>query len=468
MVVSCLVLLSLEAIALALGATLVAMAPLMLLVSVILITNPRMAVYQFIALLFIQMRLTWSYPVYLLDVSAALLILAATFDFLSSQSLPGKMPKLALGFLALIGAVGVAAVFGVRPILAASPLARLAILTLTMLAVYRLSARLNITNLLKVFFWMAAAHSCIALWGFVTSMGLERSFGFSPATLAALAMTAFPIGLVATLWHRSRRKRSLYLAGTMIVLGGIVATQSRFPLLVCVAMVPVVLFVLKRVTRRWNLSHETAVPVLSRPDGSVWRRGLALAGVLGVIGCGAVLLQPDYFAGLSWRFSQLWSLSPTGTFRLRLVLWDSAWRAFMAHPITGIGPGSFRYVAEILPEVRLDTVAYWVRGLSAHNLMLHYLAETGLLGGTALLAMMVGQFRAGRRLIQPRPGTPLASVDLSLALLAGLFLLTTFLETGWLWGQTGFVFAFILALIARRNVEIDDAQSDGEGNPPLS
>jgi len=248
----------------------------------------------------------------------------------------------------------------------------------------------------------------------------------------------------------------------VIVLGGIVATQSRFPLLMCVAMTPVTLVVARRVTRQWTSSRSETPPAPLPAGFSPWRRGLALLGILTLTGCGTILFRPDYFAGLAWRFSQITSLAPTGTLQLRMALWGFAWKAFVAHPLTGIGPGAFRYISEIMPETRLDSVAYWIRGLSAHNLMLHYLAESGLLGAAALLVLMIRQFGYGRRLLRVRASLPLTSADLCLALLAGLFLVTTFLETGWLWGQTGFVFAFTLGLIARRNAAVDRALTDAE------
>jgi O-antigen ligase len=96
----------------------------------------------------------------------------------------------------------------------------------------------------------------------------------------------------------------------------------------------------------------------------------------------------------------LWELAPTGgrTFssvmttsvsasepqHARWVLWDAAWRMFKDHPATGVGPGGYRGAFPSYFTGTLDGERDWG---SAHDLYLHQLAERGLLGAAALLAV---------------------------------------------------------------------------------
>jgi O-antigen ligase len=65
------------------------------------------------------------------------------------------------------------------------------------------------------------------------------------------------------------------------------------------------------------------------------------------------------------------------TTHLRLVAWDLAWQMFTAAPWIGVGPNAFAGAAFAhgLPPEMADEV--WT---SPHNLILHLLAETGLVG----------------------------------------------------------------------------------------
>lgn len=74
------------------------------------------------------------------------------------------------------------------------------------------------------------------------------------------------------------------------------------------------------------------------------------------------------------------TLNPQHT---RWVLWDVAWRIFLDHPWTGVGPGGYRAVFGDYFSGSLEGQRVWG---SAHDLYLHQLAERGVLGLGALLA----------------------------------------------------------------------------------
>ena len=63
----------------------------------------------------------------------------------------------------------------------------------------------------------------------------------------------------------------------------------------------------------------------------------------------------------------------------RLRLWEDAWRLFLTHPVAGTGIGTFDEMAYRLPDASSNPY-YRGSGWHAHNVPLHVLSETGVLG----------------------------------------------------------------------------------------
>ena len=150
------------------------------------------------------------------------------------------------------------------------------------------------------------------------------------------------------------------------------------------------------------------------------------------------------------RFEQVVALDTGGTVGLRFELWRVALLAFTSHPLLGIGPGKFRTAIEIFSTLHLSHSYYWIRGLSAHNLFLHYLAETGLIGTTALVALFVNQFRIGRKQLLVETDAIRLPVAQALFVISLAFLITMFFEAGWMWKHLSNTFVLFLALIVSR------------------
>lgn len=68
----------------------------------------------------------------------------------------------------------------------------------------------------------------------------------------------------------------------------------------------------------------------------------------------------------------------------RFILWDVAWRIFKDHPWTGVGPANFGTAYPLYFQGMFDGARVWT---SAHNIVLHQMAERGLLGLAALLTL---------------------------------------------------------------------------------
>jgi len=138
-------------------------------------------------------------------------------------------------------------------------------------------------------------------------------------------------------------------------------------------------------------------------------RGGARRRVAGTIGALAILLALALAAALSWpnrgavRSALLARLeapfrsqpTPFEETRGRLLLYEGAWEAFRAHPVTGIGLGAFRIE---FPDLASKALGRVVR-TSDHppSLYLGTLAESGLAGASLLALLMLGVIRSASR-----------------------------------------------------------------------
>ncbi|MBD3333398.1 hypothetical protein GF356_11165 [candidate division GN15 bacterium] len=412
------------------------MAPALLMV----ISMPRVAFVQYVLSLFVNVMVLPSMAIILIDVSAVILILAAVVDVLLRPERIPKVPLLTGNYVILFIALFVCAVFGHDFMVSVRSTLRIAALAVTLMALVRLGRYFSLRDLVRLYFWVAVVNGIIALVPFVASGGQMRSFALAPTLLDDLLALALPIGVSLLLWQK-RHGAYPYIFGCLVILGALAATQSRASILVALVFSAIVFFY------SWRKA-----PQLGRKDPTpgIIRKRVWLTVLMGValIVIAAVALS-GFLENLLWRFERLFSTTPKDTILARLALWKYAWMSFLSNPITGIGPGNFRYIQDIFYQSTLDPVYFYVRGYSAHNLTIHYLAETGILGTSAMLALFVRQFLLARKGWNRLTSAADVPVKLALLVVSGLFLFTTFVEAGWMWAATGHIFIFFAAAIVR-------------------
>jgi O-antigen ligase len=423
---------------------------------VLIITQPRWALYQYILCLFVMVAIDREIPIFLTDVSALIVMAAAVLDLLMGDRLPSRFPRLIFNFVFLLTAVSIAAVFGYDPVISLRPVAKITFLTVTFLSLYRLATKVDVGHLVRFFFWVCVLHSVIVVIPFIASAGRVRSFGLAgTGRYDDLAMLTLPVGLALFIWSKVGRGAK-YLLGSLLVFSSLVATQSRASLVFAVfASAAVFILSLGRARRIAARQHPVEEALTgSEAPRAVKKRVVMLCLSAVLLAAAAISLMPEVSGAVLSRFESAIAFTPSGTVRTRLELWRSALMAFSHHPILGVGPGSFRIFHQIFPALHMQPLHYYVRGLSAHSLFLHYLAEAGLLGAAALVALFVNQFRISR--LTWRRQQPIDQTGCSLALyVAGLmFLVTTLFEAGWIWGQFGFPFVFFAALIVRYQQQV--------------
>lgn len=407
--------------------------------AIAVLTSPRLAIYQFLFCLFIDIPIIDSPAIYLIDISAGLLVLSALLDTLLNPQVRGPKIPLTSNYLLILGALCIAAFFSVEPSAAIFPLARVVFLFAVFLSFVRLENRISVSESLHLFLFLMAIHAIFAAVPSIASGGRLRSFGIAGTAFDDLAMLLAPCALAFYLWSTDHL-RKWYLVATLIILAGLIGTQSRFAILVCALLCTAVVVVSMIHARRLQAVDADAPPIGKRAGLLVlWLTTLLLL---------FVILVPSVLERAMARFGAAASTTPGGTILLRMTLWKAAIKVFFDHPLTGIGPGVFRYVDQYYGSLWFGSTYPFVRGLSAHNLFLHYLAESGIIGVVAMLSLFFNQFFHAIRVWSNSLVTEKASQLTALVVVSSGILLTAFLEGAWMWSATGFAASYFIAQIA--------------------
>lgn len=375
--------------------------------------------------------------IHLFDIAIGLLAAAVMLDYFLHVKTKIRPASFDFQFLLLIFATILSAMFAYDLRYSFVPMARIIFLYFAFRLTFKFALEIGVHRLLRYYLYMVAllsVNNC-ALY-FLGGDG-ERVFGIAWLTYETFSMTALPIAMVFLIWSRSAMKKLLYTIICIVIGVGILVTQSRAPLLAVMTSVPVLLFF------SYLKAHRERDIRPKRNIRIVILAGIALVATL-------LVYKSAYFAATFERYQMLFASleRPQGTVALRLVLWSAAWKAFLSSPIVGIGIGNFRLVYQIIPEVAITELWKRVANMSAHNVFLQYLAETGVLGASALLALagkgLMTSMRSLRRSFNQRD----IQVSISLVVAMFIFASTIFYMRDWTWGQTGYVLAFLFGLTA--------------------
>lgn len=191
-----------------------------------------------------------------------------------------------------------------------------------------------------------------------------------PNDLALSLVTMVPLIYWKIQTQATRRGRLLFTALMVVVVGGVVATQSRGGF---IALLGIALMIVKE-------SRKKMVAVL-----------------LGaIIAIGVLVVTPR---GAFDRFSTITDYHNEETAQIRLHMWAAGLRMFADHPVLGVGAGMF---AVAYGQAYRDPGFAYNTWWTAHNSVIQVVAELGLLGfllWTGLLVSGFSSLRTARRRI---------------------------------------------------------------------
>jgi hypothetical protein len=401
--------------------------------ALLLVSSTRIAAYLFVVSIYFVMRLNQNSPLLLSDVMALMLMAAFAIDFLLKGRTVLSFPSIYKYYLYLFLALIAVSIFSYDYTYSITPLLRILVQFIIVVILFSAFDAKEIERLIKFFFWIPVGQSIYNMFYFFGSGGYDRMFGFAGAYYDDLCMLAWPVGLACFIWMKSRKSAYIYGVGTMLLLMGMLGTQSRAALFTPV-WVSIILVVYSGYKAR------------SLGQDFVMRRLKFL--IVTVLFTGVVLMSFGYLAGTVARFQELPQLY-SGTVWLRMSLWSASLNAFWDNPLTGIGPGAFRYIETINPLLRFDAARLYLDEASAHNLFLHYLAETGLIGTIALLALFLKNLLTSIKLARFSKYNDRSPISIGL-FGAGLAIFgSIFYMDGWMWGQNAHAVPLFFAVTAK-------------------
>lgn len=418
------------------GRLALALAPLPLIFP--LLSSPKTCLYLFlISIGFYLPTYIGSFALWPFDIAFMVLALAMAIDFLAHTRVGWLRTSFDVPFLLLIGATWISGLLAYDRSESVIPSVRILLIYLAARVIFLLALRIGVRKLILFYLWQVLLLSLLNLVLFVALGGRKRVYG--PAWLAFenYSMTAVPMAVGWLVWSTRFRQRLFAITLIAVTLTAVGASGSRGAALAILLSVPLLLMLWWRHTGRIR-----ATRVRRRLGWTLFLVSILIAGI-GILGA-------TQFTGYATRLGEVVdSLTrPQGSIALRVVLWTAAVKAFATSPITGIGIGNFNLVDQVVPEMRAEPVWFYVKGMSAHNVVLHYLAETGILGVVALLSLTVAGLLMALRAFRRLDTTDDMQTGAAVVAAMVVFALSIFFMRAWTWSQEGYQMAILFGLTA--------------------
>ncbi|HUU47131.1 MAG TPA: O-antigen ligase family protein [Acidobacteriota bacterium] len=285
---------------------------------------------------------------------------------------------LGLYAVSLLGAVDLA--FGVK-----NWLRHIELFALFVAAVGLLD-RTTIRRVVVLFLGLCIGFSVFNIARFVLEGGTIRAFGTAHTLFSGyLALAVAPATALALL-STQRRHRRFWTAVIVLFIMAQIANQSRGAMLQLFTGFLFTAFI----AYRWGAVNRQA---------ALRKRLLKMGAVLAVAGVLAMVMAGGSIQRAAHRYSTE-SGSDLYTLQTRNVLWRSAIRLFLDHPILGVGPAQTLSLRAYLPDIRLNPIYHGIKGLGTHNSLLRYLAECGIVGSLVLWMLLWRALSFGRGIIR--------------------------------------------------------------------
>ncbi|NOY89303.1 MAG: O-antigen ligase family protein [FCB group bacterium] len=400
--------------------------------------------------LYTPFRISHLFALHPFDIMMALVFLGMALDFLlrgHTEIRPALFDGL---FIILITATFISALFAYNRDYSIVPLFRTTVIYFAFRAAFKFGFEIGVRKIIVFYLYLVFFHSLINIILFFITAGQIRIFGLPGLGYEPFAMTALPMAAAFMIWAKSGWEQFRYGIISLIIGLGVLATQSRAPLLAVIIAIPVLIIFTGMKAHR----EKTKQPLRTMKKVFI---PVFLVGALFIFFSGTL------FAGALGRYEHFIEsfTKPQGTVALRLILWKTAIRTFLDHPFTGIGIGNFRLVHQLYPDIRTNPLWYQIKGMSAHNVILHYLAETGLIGSLALLALAIKGIKISYHDFKKKLSLQQNQVSAALFIAMFVYCLTILYMRAWMWGQDSYIMALIFGLNAawfyqtRRQIEAE-------------
>ena len=286
----------------------------------------------------------------------------------------------------------------------------------------------RLRRLIEYFIYIAAAATLIALV-FMFLGENTRAFGITGTPLPDLTVSALIASITFLIMSKNRRRTQKFLALASLLFLGLVMTQTRGAWLsFSISFLFLSYLLLKK-----------SIPGTKKKLFQIFFLGLVLILLL-------FLVFQSAFIGISHRVSQVQYVD-VGTIQFRFILWHAAITAFLANPLNGIGLGHFSLLSGQFSDLGTSELFKEnIEGLSAHNVLISYLSETGLIGISALIFFYYSITKLAQKTYNRSKSE--VNLDVVIVLRAILFfvIVSSAYAGSWFWGLNATQFRIFLSI----------------------
>ena len=136
-----------------------------------------------------------------------------------------------------------------------------------------------------------------------------------------------------------------------------------------------------------------------------------------------------------------------GTLHNRLILREAGINAFTSDYINGIGLGHFSLIGGKFSSI--GTSDYFIenlKGQTTHNVIISYLAETGIIGTFCLLLLFMKILQVGYSIYESSENREDYQLSIPLYCILFYVCISSFYAGAWFWSISGVQFMFFLSL----------------------
>jgi O-antigen ligase/tetratricopeptide (TPR) repeat protein len=274
---------------------------------------------------------------------------------------------------------------------------------------------------------------------------------------AEYAVTVLPFSVY--LLANARASRWLPWVAFSVALNtvALLMTGTRSALVALLLLVPVLAVILIRYRQQlafwhWRRDHQAMVGIIL--VAGVWGMGSVPSANPSILqeGVGATALQRSFHRAASMTERQEYT---ERSFSVRSQMWMATARMMIANPWTGVGAGAWEVQIPLYQRdnTTLETDYY------AHNEWLQLLSEYGVLVGGLVMAFFLAYLLMTVGRIWPLNGSNFPNAAVRATSLASLIALCFVSNAGFPWhlATTGVLMALCLAILARTDIPLDDA-----------
>jgi O-antigen ligase len=264
----------------------------------------------------------------------------------------------------------------------------------------------------------------------------DRVFGFAGIMYVDFVCVAIIICITAMLFFRNWKSVLLLLFALLLVVSLLFA-QTRNTMISLALSCAFLFFFLLVYHRTFSIARNK---VLIVTVASL----LATAAALGFL----YFLVPQIFDRIIGIFSKKGNsggLIPSSLIS-RLLIWHTAFSAFLEHPIIGIGAYSFWLDSHLYSQLPTWLYKDWVQGLSEHVTYLAVATETGIIGLAGFIVFLFSAIRLAFKSLFLSVSEKQKYYSLGLLLLQVYIAVSMAMTDAWRWGQCGMLWGLVLGV----------------------